>query len=61
MLKQWMEERGLSLSELARTLGVSRQAVQQWVKGSSYPSTPVLAQLEKISEGRITARSFVDG
>ena len=61
MLKTWMEERGLTPKELARTLGVSRQAVQLWIQGNSFPSTRRLAQLEELSEGRITARSFIHG
>ncbi len=61
MLKAWMESRGLTPQELAEMLGVSRQAVQLWVSGKGYPRTPTLAELERLSNGVITARSLVNG
>lgn len=33
----WLEKRGLSVSELARKLGISPQAVSQWLSGTTSP------------------------
>ena len=38
----------MSLGEIAETLGVSRQAVSKWEKGTSDPSTSNLLALAKL-------------
>jgi hypothetical protein len=58
-LRQWLAERkakGLdhSISWLARELEISTQAIHQW----GMPSGAVLAKLERLSGGRLTALSF---
>ena len=42
-LKKWMVRQGLSAEELAKAVGVSRQAVYAWIAGEYPPSTSNLA------------------
>jgi transcriptional regulator with XRE-family HTH domain len=46
-LRQAIEDRGISPSELAATLGVTRQAVHQWLDGTARPRTDRLVQLQR--------------
>jgi len=45
-----LETLGLSQSQVADTLGVSRQIVSQWLKGSKFPRPSKLLQLSKLVE-----------
>jgi transcriptional regulator with XRE-family HTH domain len=45
-----LETLGLSQSQIADTLGVSRQIVSQWFKGSKFPRPAKLLQLSKLVE-----------
>jgi transcriptional regulator with XRE-family HTH domain len=56
--RQWMEQEGWTVRELAERLGVTRQAVWSWAAGSSSPSLLHLAELEKISNGEVRAVWF---
>jgi transcriptional regulator with XRE-family HTH domain len=46
-LKKIMEQRGISQSSLAKSLGISRASVNAWAKGSA---TPSLDNLKRIGE-----------
>ncbi|MGL9721649.1 helix-turn-helix domain-containing protein [Symbiopectobacterium sp.] len=48
-IAQVLKKNGWSQSELARQLGVSPQAVQQWVKGVSSPRGRSLKKLSEIT------------
>lgn len=47
------KERDISQTELARRLGVSRQAVSKWEQGSSSPDTAKLIQLAEILDTEV--------
>lgn len=56
-LKQKREELGLEQQELAKLIGVSKQAYFKWEKGLSKPTKANIAKLEKVlkvSEGYLT-------
>lgn len=56
-LKQKREELGLEQQELAKLIGVSKQAYFKWEKGLSKPTKANIAELEKVlkvSEGYLT-------
>nr|WP_279079317.1 helix-turn-helix domain-containing protein [Hafnia alvei] len=48
-IKQILYEKGWSKSKLARELGVSAQAVQQWERGITRPNGPNLLRLSEVS------------
>ena len=54
----WFKESGMSAQDLAVVLGVSRALIYKWKGGGCYPSVPVLAKIEALSKGTVTARSF---
>ncbi len=47
-IRQAREEKGMSQERLAEELGVSRQAVSKWEKGTSEPNTSNLMALAKL-------------
>ena len=47
-IRQGRETKGLTQEELAEVVGVSRQAVSKWEKGTSDPSTSNLCALAKL-------------
>ncbi|WP_312221511.1 S24 family peptidase [Streptococcus parasuis] len=56
-LKQKREELGLEQQELAKLIGISKQAYFKWEKGLSKPTKANIAKLEKVlkvSEGYLT-------
>lgn len=55
----WLKQSGLSAQSLAEALGVSRSAIYKWISGECLPSASILVRLEAMSQGRVTARSFV--
>ena len=59
-LQAWLDDAEMEPHELALLLRVSRQAVHQWLSGQTLPSAEMLAKLEEVSDGRVTARSFVE-
>ena len=56
-LEELITEAG-GVSELAKSVGVSRTAVYQWAAGISGPSTKHLIALYKISDGRLDVGSL---
>jgi hypothetical protein len=55
----WLKQSGMSAQDLAEALGVSRAAIYKWISGECLPSAAMLARLEALSQGKLTARSFV--
>lgn len=49
--ERWLEK--FPQSEIARAIGVSRQAVSLWVSGRSLPSPNVAAQLIEWAAGKL--------
>jgi transcriptional regulator with XRE-family HTH domain len=46
-MKQAMDDRGMSVSELARVSGVSRPLIYQWWRGEQRPSRTSIARVAK--------------
>lgn len=47
-------------AEFASTIGATRQAVTNWVKGRNKPTTPHLVLIQKFTEGKVLAEDFYD-
>jgi transcriptional regulator with XRE-family HTH domain len=58
-LQQYLAEEGLSQAALARELGVTRSAVNQWLKGRAVPSAATALLLIRRSGGRLTLEELV--
>lgn len=59
-LHEWLRYIGRRVPWLARELGVTKQAVYQWIDGRSAPRAAHLARIEKLSAGRVTASTLRD-
>jgi len=57
-LRDWLDSAGMSQSDLARELGVTRQAVSAWLRGKSKPSLRKLLKLEDLTGGQLGPRTF---
>ena len=44
-IKQFREAEGMTKTDLARRMGVTRQAVSSWERGVSYPTAANLLQM----------------
>jgi len=58
-LREWLRDTGMSQSDLARELGVTRQAVSAWLRGKSKPGLGKLLALDDLSGGRLGPRNFI--
>ncbi len=57
-LHTWLKAQDISTTDFAERLGVSYQAVWFWRKSKSYPSGKHLAQIEDITRGVVTAKTW---
>lgn len=49
IVKSYMQEYDLSLTDIGAAFGVTRQAVYYWTLGEMYPSSMALARARRIS------------
>lgn len=52
-LVKWLDDERIKQSDLARTLGVTRQAVQGWHSGNIQPGLYYAMALEVVSGGKV--------
>lgn len=61
-LKDWREGKGWNTQRLAEELGLDEKAgpgtVWRWETGRSRPDADVIAKIEEITEGAVTAREM---
>ena len=55
---EWME--GRSQSDLARALGTTRQAVNQWMTGKTRPTLYYALAIRVLSGGRVGVEDWLD-
>ena len=60
-LADYLTKKKISQSELARRLGIKQSTISKWVLGKRRPGWVVLARVEKLTRGRVTARDFMPG
>lgn len=56
--KDWLGLSGRTPKGIALELGVTYQAVNNWLRGVTVPRSTRIAKLEAMSGGLVTARSF---
>ena len=59
-LQAWLAEQERSGAWLARKLGITASSVHHYVRGSGYPSLPVLREIEILTGDRVRAADFLD-
>lgn len=58
-LSDWMKGRHLSDADLARLVGRDRSIITKLRAGKIMPSVEVLAAIERLSDGKVTAQDFL--
>lgn len=59
-LPNYIKRMGISMAEFAAQLGVTREAVRAWCKREYLPSLANVSEMERLTGGAVTARSFYD-
>lgn len=59
-LQDWLKEQERSGAWLSRQLGITASSVHHYLQGSGYPSLPVLAQIEALTDDRVRATDFLE-
>ena len=57
-LSEYIRNMGISKADFASQLGVTREAVRAWCAGQYQPSLLHVSEMERLTGGVITARSF---
>ena len=57
-LPQYIQDTGISMSEFAAQLGVTRETVRAWCAMEYKPTLQHVEAMDALTSGRITARSF---
>jgi len=57
-LKEWLVTNDITLSQFALRIGSSRGAVMKWVSGERFPRTRMLIEIERATNGEVTAIDF---
>ncbi len=58
-LREWMNDTKTEPAALAARLGVHWVTVYKWARGSARPSFDKLAEIERVTDGKVTARTLV--
>ncbi len=56
---RWIEEKGLTRAEVAERLQIGLSALSKLARGQVLPSLETAAAIEKLTEGKITALTWV--
>ena len=57
-LNTYIKGKGLALASAATALGVTRQAIDLWIKGKRIPRPEQMARIQMWTEGEVTATDF---
>jgi len=58
LLREWIARSGLSQSEIASNLGVTRAAVSKWCSGIAAPATDRAKTLDRLSQGAVPSTAW---
>lgn len=53
-LREWIESKGLNISQLALLLNLDRSYIHMWLNGSRVPGKKSKAALNKLTKGKVT-------
>lgn len=60
-LLQYLVQNEISQKKLAEILKVSQPTVHKWLNNKAIPSGKRIIQIEKLTDGNVRARDFIDG
>tara|TARA_Y100001937_G_scaffold18847_1_gene26022 strand:- start:13 stop:201 length:189 start_codon:yes stop_codon:yes gene_type:complete len=60
-LTQYLVQNEISQKKLAEILQVSQPTVHKWLNNKAIPSGKRIIQIEKLTDGNVRARDFIDG
>jgi DNA-binding transcriptional regulator YdaS (Cro superfamily) len=52
------KEYGDNASEFARKMGVSRQRLNHWLKGTRKPTLGLVRKIEKVTDGKVSYKDW---
>jgi len=52
-LKDYLSDQNMTQAEFAELLGVTHQAVNQWLRGRRFPRRELVVKIEKITGGNV--------
>jgi len=59
-LADYLEQEAVSDAEFARLIGVKRQAVHRYRRGTRFPDRKILSKIQTVTNGTVTANDFVE-
>ena len=59
-LRQYLTDHDLTLTEFARLVGVTTEAVRRYVGGDRTPTPDVMRRIFDMTDGAVTANDFFD-
>jgi len=59
-LPSYIRRMGISMADFASQLGVTRETVRAWCNMEYLPSLRRVSEIERLTSGAVTARSFYD-
>ena len=57
-LKNWLENKGMSVADFAARIGVTEQAVYAWMRGDRRPGHANIYVIRGVTDGDVTANDF---
>lgn len=57
-LKDWLKQNNLTLAQFADRTSFSKGAAMKWVSGERFPRMNALIEIERITNGEVTAIDF---
>ena len=60
-LSEYLNTYGVSVSELSRRLGVSRQSIYNWMRGTHGPHVKHGLQIARVTEGKVDVLGMLYG
>lgn len=52
-LEDYLDDQDMTQREFAELLGVTHQAVNQWLRGRRFPRRELIVKIEKITGGKV--------
>jgi len=56
-LEAWVRSQG-GFAKVSQKLGITRQAVWRWAKGTTHPKPPMITRIIKLSGGKLSIFDF---